>query len=148
MAVYFSLASEAALQAWAPELVQLLVRRRAVSGATVLALRGDLGAGKTTLVKALAVRLGISETVTSPTFTIMKRYETGDGAPFATLYHLDVYRIEDLSELTPLQFSELLTLDNTLICIEWAEKIAPLLPPHTIAVTLEHAENGRLLSIA
>lgn len=148
MAVYFSLASEAALQAWAPELVQLLVRRRAVSGATVLALRGDLGAGKTTLVKALAVRLGISETVTSPTFTIMKRYETGEGASFATLYHLDVYRIEDLSELTPLHFNELLRLDNTLICIEWAEKIASLLPPHTIVVTLEHAENGRLLSIA
>lgn len=148
MSVHISLSSESVLRNWVPELLKLIAARRSLKGATVVALNGDLGAGKTTLVKALAAELGITEVVTSPTFTIMKRYEAKEGAPFPTLYHLDVYRIDDVSELAPLRFNELLTLDNTLICIEWAEKITSLLPPHTITITLMHAEAGRLVRIA
>jgi tRNA threonylcarbamoyladenosine biosynthesis protein TsaE len=98
--------------------------------ATVLALSGDLGAGKTTFVQQLAKYLGVTEPVTSPTFTILKRYETND-KKFTTLFHMDAYRLESEAELEPLQFSELFDLPNTIICIEWAEKIQSALPAET-----------------
>ena len=96
-------------------------------GATVIALSGDLGAGKTTFVKALAKALGVTEHVTSPTFTIMSGYDTTNDR-FEQLIHMDAYRIEDESELGPLRFTELLQQPNTLFCIEWAEQIAGALP--------------------
>lgn len=98
--------------------------------ATVIALSGDLGTGKTTFVQGVARALGVVETVTSPTFVIMKQYTTTDKI-FSTLIHLDAYRIEDLDEMRPLGFSLLLEQPNTLICIEWAERIAALLPKET-----------------
>ena len=103
--------------------------------ATVLALSGDLGAGKTTLVQLLARVLGVTDTVTSPTFVVMKQYETTNDA-FAELVHIDAYRIEDVDEMRPLGFTTVLARPGTLICIEWAERIAPLLPPQTVSVTL------------
>lgn len=103
--------------------------------AVVLALVGDLGAGKTTLVQAIARALGITETVTSPTFTIMKHYETND-ADFRDLVHMDAYRIESLDELGPLRFEELLATPHLLLCVEWAEKIKGALPPSILTVAL------------
>lgn len=106
----------------------------AVSGATVLALHGDLGAGKTTFVQTLARTLGVTEAVTSPTFVVMKFY--GIESPrFTSLIHIDAYRIETNDEMRPLGFAELLQQPHTLICIEWAEKIADLLPPETLHLT-------------
>ena len=99
-------------------------------GATVVALSGDLGAGKTTFVKTVAHILGVLEQVTSPTFTIMKGYETGDKR-WSRLLHMDAYRIEELSELEPLRFSELLSMPNTIFFIEWAENIQDKLPENT-----------------
>lgn len=96
-------------------------------GATVLALSGDLGAGKTTFVQLLAKQLGVIEVVTSPTYLIMRQYETKSSA-FPGLVHMDAYRIDDLSELGPLRFSEILATPGLLLCIEWAEKIAAALP--------------------
>ncbi len=118
----------------------LLARAQAVAvkypdTATVLALSGDLGAGKTTLVQLLARVLGVTTTVTSPTFVVMKQYET-ENATFAELVHIDAYRVETIDEMRPLGFTALLARPQTLICIEWAERIAPLLPPQTILVTL------------
>lgn len=104
-------------------------------GAVVIALHGDLGAGKTTFVQSLAATLGVKEHVTSPTFTIMKGYETTDGV-FQTLIHMDAYRIDDDSELVPLRFNEILQTPHTLFCIEWAEKISTVLPPHIIHISL------------
>jgi tRNA threonylcarbamoyladenosine biosynthesis protein TsaE len=108
--------------------------------ATVLALSGDLGAGKTTFVQQLAKYLGVTEPVTSPTFTILKRYETND-KKFTTLFHMDAYRLESEAELEPLQFSELFDLPNTIICIEWAEKIQSALPAETHYFQLAIDEN-------
>ena len=110
-------------------------RARGSGRAVVIALHGDLGAGKTTLVQALGAALGISEPTTSPTFTIMKGYETED-ADFTHLIHMDAYRIEDLSELGPLRFTELLASPRTLFCIEWAEKITPALPSDVLNISL------------
>jgi tRNA threonylcarbamoyladenosine biosynthesis protein TsaE len=116
--------------------------------AVVVALCGDLGAGKTTLVQTMGKLLGVAEIITSPTFTIIKRYDTNDDT-FESLVHIDAYRIESLGELGPLRFSELLTLPKTLICIEWAEKIQAALPKNVLNVTLSVVdENARTVHIS
>ncbi len=102
--------------------------------ATVLALHGDLGAGKTTFTQTLAATLGVAEAVTSPTFVIMKGYELS-GQPFDQLIHIDAYRVEQSDELCVLGFAELLQRPRTLVVIEWAEKVADLLPDSTIDLT-------------
>jgi tRNA threonylcarbamoyladenosine biosynthesis protein TsaE len=106
----------------------------------VVALSGDLGAGKTTFVQTLAKELGVTDTVTSPTFTIMKSYAT-TSQWFENLVHLDVYRLEDINETTPLRLSEILKMPNTLVCIEWAEKIKEILPANTIYVDIKSLPN-------
>lgn len=101
--------------------------------AVVLALQGDLGAGKTTFVQTLAKQLGITETVTSPTFVIMKKYKTADPR-FSSLVHIDAYRLEKVDEIKILGFEAELATPGTIICIEWAERVAVLLPNDTIGL--------------
>lgn len=108
----------------------------------VIGLSGDLGVGKTTFVQYLAKYLSIDEPITSPTFTLMKRYAT-DSEKFKTLLHMDAYRIESESELEPLRFNELLTLDKTIFCIEWAERIKDALPPDAIHLELAINEENK-----
>jgi len=103
----------------------------------VLALHGDLGSGKTAFVKALARMLGVQEDVTSPTFVILKIYPLDENKEYSALAHIDAYRIEDIEEMRPLRFGELLKEPNVLICIEWAEKIATLLPKKTLHMHIE-----------
>jgi tRNA threonylcarbamoyladenosine biosynthesis protein TsaE len=107
------------------------ISKSETEGVVVIGISGDLGAGKTTFVQTLAKLLGVSDVVTSPTFTIMKGYETAPEAPFATLIHMDAYRIEDQEELRPLRLAELMQQPRTLICIEWAERIHKALPLNT-----------------
>lgn len=103
--------------------------------AAVIGLSGDLGVGKTTFVQTLAEVLGVGESVTSPTFTIMKRYTTADGV-FPTLVHIDAYRVESIDEMRVLGFETLLAERGTLVCIEWPERIEPLLPQYTRRYTI------------
>ncbi len=138
--------SKEELPALAAEVVAL-VKSSPTVGATIVALHGDLGAGKTTFVQALGQLLGVTEHITSPTFTIMKGYETTD-SDFKHLIHMDAYRIDDITELGPLRFSEIITTPNTLFCIEWAERIKAALPPGVLNITLEVAdENTRTVRI-
>lgn len=109
--------------------------------ASVVVLTGDLGAGKTTFVQALAKILNVDEPVTSPTFTLLKRYETGHKS-FPHLLHMDAYRIESVDELAPLRFDELLNTPQTLFVIEWGERIAEALPEHTLWYVLESNLDG------
>lgn len=95
--------------------------------AEVIVLSGDLGAGKTTFVQALAEVLGVDEVLTSPTFNIIKNYQTTHSV-FSNLVHMDAYRLESEAELEPLRFNELLKQPKTLICIEWGEKIKSSIP--------------------
>lgn len=95
--------------------------------AAVLALSGELGAGKTTFTQALAQALGVTETVTSPTFVVMKRYRTR-GNNFESLVHVDLYRIDDISELTPLRFEEELANPKNLVVVEWPERAPGAIP--------------------
>jgi tRNA threonylcarbamoyladenosine biosynthesis protein TsaE len=101
--------------------------------ATVLALRGDLGAGKTTFTQALARELGISENVTSPTFVIMKIYDL-TGQKFDRLIHIDAYRFDTPDELDGLNFSDFLKDPKNLIVLEWPERVAGKLPVETIFI--------------
>ncbi len=114
--------------------------------AAVVALHGDLGAGKTTFTQVLARRLGVTESVTSPTFVIMKGYELTD-QPFDQLIHIDAYRVEQSDELRVLGFAELLQQPRTLIVIEWAEKVSDLLPGNTIDLTFTIENETRLLTL-
>lgn len=113
--------------AYAEQLLEELIAHQESNTATVLALRGDLGAGKTTLVQSLASLLGVTEIVTSPTFVVMKTYTTTH-LVFTNLVHIDAYRIDDESELNPLNFKDVLKSPHTLVCIEWPERIARALP--------------------
>ena len=106
--------------------------------ATVVGLYGDLRAGKTTFVQAVAKALGVSETVNSPTFLILKSYklsakspartETARSGGYKLLHHIDAYRLKSSDELRKLRFEELLADPENLILIEWADKVADLLP--------------------
>ncbi len=130
-------------EVWKTVAQQFLIdTKKSEDQATIVALVGDLGVGKTTFVQFLAQELGIDEPVTSPTFTIMKRYETTN-EDFRTLIHMDAYRLESESELGPLQFDELIKLPNTLFCIEWAEKIKNSLPTGTILLKLDINKAGQ-----
>ena len=102
----------------------------------VIALTGPLGAGKTTLTKSIAKGLGVTEMLSSPTFTIVCEYETGR----MPLYHFDVYRVHDPDELFEMGFEEY--FDKRGVClIEWANLVEDLLPENTIRINLEYGEN-------
>jgi tRNA threonylcarbamoyladenosine biosynthesis protein TsaE len=104
--------------------------------ATVVGLEGDLGAGKTILTKAIAKELGVLETVVSPTFVIAKYYDATDH--FTKLVHIDAYRIESETELQPLHWESILSQPNTLVIIEWPERISDSLPASTHRYKIEH----------
>jgi tRNA threonylcarbamoyladenosine biosynthesis protein TsaE len=89
----------------------------------VLLLQGDLGVGKTTFTQQLATQLGVTEIVTSPTYTIVKQYPTNHDR-FDELVHVDLYRIESEEELQPLRFTDLLKQSRTIMCVEWPERVS------------------------
>lgn len=96
----------------------------------VVACIGALGAGKTCFLQGLARGLGVESPVTSPTFVLVNQYRGR-----LPVYHVDAYRTESLSELLDLGIEELLHGDGVTV-IEWADKLVPLLPSHTITVTI------------
>lgn len=116
-------------------LVDAKVWQKTRNEALVIALSGNLGAGKTTLVQIMARLLGIKEKVTSPTFTIMKSYPLK--GEFSYLIHMDAYRLENIDELGPLSFPEVLKDKTNLLCIEWAEKIQAALPDNFMRINIE-----------
>lgn len=106
---------------------------RRVCPGTVIALTGDLGAGKTTLTKAIAQGLGIADMITSPTFTLVKEYGSGR----LPLYHFDVYRIGDVDEMYELGYEEYF-YGNGVCVVEWADLIEELLPENAIRIQIEY----------
>jgi tRNA threonylcarbamoyladenosine biosynthesis protein TsaE len=100
----------------------------------VVLLRGDLGAGKTTLVKGIAegFQAARAEDVTSPTFTLIHEYRS----PRATLYHIDLYRIDTERELETLALDDLIT-PNSILLVEWGEKFPRLTRDRDFEISLE-----------
>lgn len=115
--------------------------------ATVVGLYGELGSGKTTFMKFLAAALGVSEEIKSPTFVIMKSFKLAPSA-FQTLIHIDAYRLDSGADLLGLGWRDIVSDPKNLVCIEWPEKVAEILPPHVV-LKFEHAgETERKISIA
>lgn len=100
----------------------------------VVTLNGDLGAGKTAFIKGLAEGLGISDCISSPTFTIINCYEGR-----VPLYHFDVYRIEDIDEMYEIGYDEYVGGDGVAV-IEWAEKIRDILPTPRYDIFIQRDE--------
>lgn len=121
-------------EAWAARLASTL------KGGDILALEGDLGAGKTTLVRGLARGLGIDPgKVSSPTFALMNEYD-GDGL---TLVHIDAYRMESPEELAGLGWDRIVGDASVVIAVEWPSKVEGALPPErTTTIALEHLGEG------
>lgn len=114
-----------------------------LKGGDILLLEGELGAGKTTLVKGLASGLGIQNEITSPTFTLMNIYPVNSDK-IKTLVHIDTYRLKDEEELVEIGAEDYLGQPDTLCIVEWPEKIAGLLKDKkTTTITIEHAENNQ-----
>ena len=112
----------------------------------VIALNGDLGSGKTTFVQTLAKLIKTDQVPNSPTFVVLKSYPA-DHPQWKKLVHMDAYRLETIDELRPLKFDELLRQKDSIICIEWAKRIAPKLPPQTIRLDFSITDSSRLITI-
>lgn len=108
----------------------------------LVTLSGDLGAGKTTLVRGLLRGLGHVGPVRSPTFTLLEPYEHLT----PPVYHLDLYRVGDAEELEYLGLADLLTGD-ALLLVEWPERGAGVLPAADLAIRIAHAGSGRRLDL-
>ena len=108
-------------------------------------LRGDLGAGKTTLIKGIAAgfEAASEEDVTSPTFTLVHEYR----GPLANLYHIDLYRVDTPRQLETLGLDDLVAEDSILL-IEWGEKFARFVRDRDVEITLERVgENDRTIKV-
>lgn len=107
----------------------------------IICLNGELGSGKTMFTKGFANALGISETITSPTFTIIKEYEEGE----MPLYHMDVYRLDGMTEGVGI---EEYYRKNGVVIIEWANTIKDILPKERLDIKFSVVdENKRVLTI-
>ncbi len=102
---------------------------------TVIALYGDLGAGKTVFSRAFAKAIGVTETVSSPTYTIIQEYLLEDGGYF---YHLDLYRIKNSRDALAFAVDEYLNDSNSYALLEWPERIEDILPPDTLIINIKH----------
>lgn len=110
------------------------------SSAFVIALDGELGAGKTTFVQAFAKELGVKDVVTSPTFVIMKVYKTTH-SKMKTLVHVDAYRAKDSEDLAALGLHEYMLDPSTIILIEWADRVVDLLPKKYTRIHIDHIDD-------
>ena len=107
-----------------------------LEGRTVVFLRGEMGAGKTTLISRIAAYLGAEDTVTSPTFALVNQYEGSE----CRIYHFDFYRIEEIEEVFDLGYEEYF-YSGDLCFVEWPEKIEPLLPDDAMTVRITVGED-------
>ncbi|MDB5237078.1 MAG: hypothetical protein JWL88_180 [Parcubacteria group bacterium] len=122
----------------------------AEAGATLITLSGELGAGKTSFTQGIAHALGITESVTSPTFVLEKIYELPEDTArgFKRLVHIDAYRLESGRSLASLGFDELMQDKHNLILLEWPEQVADVLPAPHATITLTVIDTGRTISYA
>ncbi|MES2416373.1 MAG: tRNA (adenosine(37)-N6)-threonylcarbamoyltransferase complex ATPase subunit type 1 TsaE [Patescibacteria group bacterium] len=130
---------------------------------TVIALSGELGAGKTTFTQALGKHLGIKKKINSPTFVIMKKYlltkstrknflaDKTKSVPagenfhehfFSYLFHLDAYRLKNEKELEKLGWAEIIADPKNLILIEWPENVKKSIPKKHISIKIAHIKDG------
>ena len=109
----------------------------------VFTFTGDLGAGKTTLIKALCKRWGITQGVTSPTFSYVHIYHINNNQ---SVYHFDLYRLTSLDEFFEMGFDEFLYLPHSWAFVEWPAVIKPLLTHNVCHITLDYKDDKRIMT--
>ncbi|MEW5919294.1 MAG: tRNA (adenosine(37)-N6)-threonylcarbamoyltransferase complex ATPase subunit type 1 TsaE [Gemmatimonadota bacterium] len=109
---------------------------RAARPPLCVAIAGDLGAGKTTLVQAICRGYGVQEPVTSPTFALVHEYR----APRSPVFHLDLYRLQHARELAAIDWDDIVAA-HALLLIEWPERAAGVLPADHVGIELQHVPN-------
>lgn len=125
-----------------PEVARAVVE--AIGRRTVVAFRGQMGAGKTTLIREIAAELGAADTVTSPTFAIVNQYK-GEGN--RRIFHFDFYRIDDVREAYDFGYEEYF-YSGDICLVEWPEKIEALLPDNVVTVRITvDSETARTFEI-
>ena len=113
-------------------------------GGDVVLLYGDLGAGKTTLTKGIALGLGIESNIVSPTFTLLQVYKVHKVRKVKSLVHIDTYRLEYEKQLLEIGAQDYIGDPETICVIEWPEKVKKLIDGKKIVkIKIEHAKNGR-----
>ncbi|ALD21027.1 tRNA (adenosine(37)-N6)-threonylcarbamoyltransferase complex ATPase subunit type 1 TsaE [Hymenobacter sp. DG25A] len=126
MPLQIDIPSLAALPAAAAQL------REALGNHTIILFEGEMGAGKTTFIKALCENMGVQDDISSPTFSLVNEYRNGRNQP---IYHFDFYRIDDPADA--LRMGALEYFDSGYLClIEWPSRVETLLPPYRLLVTL------------
>ena len=106
-------------------------------GAFVIALKGELGGGKTCFLQGFAKGLGIKDKILSPTFVILKKFKFAKGKKFQYFFHIDCYRIQKPKELLDLSFKEIISNPHNIIVIEWAERIQNIMPKNSVWIKFE-----------
>lgn len=145
----FQSSSSRETQEWADEFAKKL--RGPSRAAVVIALQGELGAGKTTFAQGFARALGVKRRLTSPTFTILKRYPIlkakSRRAGFKNLYHVDAYRLKNAGALAVLGLKKVIADPYAIILLEWPERVKGILPRETVRLKFHHGkkENERLI---
>jgi tRNA threonylcarbamoyladenosine biosynthesis protein TsaE len=129
--------SPAHTQAFAVEVARAIRKAPRRKHATVLALRGDLGSGKTTFTQAFLRAFGVRRRVTSATFDLMQRYPLRDRW-FKTAYHLDGYRLRTAADFRALGLADILRDPHVTVLIEWPTRARTLLPKKTISISFRH----------
>ena len=116
----------------AKELARTILTAPKKKGAFVFALKGELGAGKTSFVQGLAKGLGVKKNVLSPTFLIVKSYSIKKGR---TLYHIDCYRLKNGKELLELEWKEIIGNSKNIVAIEWADHVKRIIPKDALWIS-------------
>lgn len=111
---------------------------KAMGDNTVFAFRGEMGAGKTTFIKAICENLGVEDVINSPTFAIVNEYRSNTGE---LIYHFDFYRINKVEEAFDFGYEDYF-YSGSLCFIEWPELIEDLLPMDTVNVKIKISDNG------
>lgn len=116
----------------------------AATAPLVVTLSGELGAGKTTLAQAICEGYGVTDPVTSPTYALVQEYS----APRSGVFHIDLYRLDSVAQLTNIGWDEIVNGDG-LVIVEWAERAEGRLPPHVpIALEYEPGDASRRILLA
>ncbi len=119
---------------------------RKLKGGEVVGLIGDLGAGKTVFTKGLAIGLGIKNTITSPTFVLMKVYPVKKHKQIKQFVHIDAYRLKSAKDLEVIGALEYFDRSDSVVVIEWADRVKKTLPKKVTFITMEHNGNSRRIN--